>query len=208
MLFIKVIKGVKRARIKTYKQLDHQCKNCKDFDLTITVYQDYYHAYHIPMVASGIKTSVIQCNRCGSQFGSAALSEEYEAKTKIPFYLYSGVILAGLFLVFLAGVSLWGQRERAMYIAEPKIGDVYLVDGKADEYNFLRVKRVTGDSVIACYNHLTYLTFPSSLSSGDYFDTHNEVGYSKAGIKQLYDKGTIETIYRDYDEATGFNRVN
>jgi hypothetical protein len=76
-----------------------------------------------------------------------------------------------------------------------------------NEYNFIRLKRIDGDSVKGCYSHLTCLSYTSSFSAEDYFDTGEEVWYTKAQLKQLFEKETIETVYRSYDEVTGFNRM-
>jgi hypothetical protein len=207
MLFLK---GTRKARIKTYQHHDRQCENCKDFDLTVKVYKDYFHAYFMPIVPTGVKTTVIKCNSCGSLIRFDSLSKECESKAKIPFYLYSGVIIAALFVLSMFAVSVWGQHERSTYISNPKIGDVYLVKGEEhglNGYNFVRLKRIDGDSVIGCNNHILYLSYASSFSPEDYFDTNEEVGYTKSQLKQLFEKGTIETVYRDFDEATGFNRM-
>jgi hypothetical protein len=207
MLFIR---GVRKARIKTYEVQDRQCENCKDFHLRIKVYKDYYHAFFIPFVPAGVKSSVISCNSCGCLIRFDSLSKEYESKTKIPFYLYSGVLLVALFVLSMFGVSVWGQHERSTYISNPKVGDVYLIKNDSaimNGYNFVKVKGIAGDSVIAYPNHLLYLTETSAFSSEDYFDADQEVGYTKAQLKQLFDSSKIENVFRDYENATGFNRM-
>ena len=207
MLFLK---GIRKARIKTYQHHDRQCENCRDFDLTIRVYKKYFHVFFIPIAATGAKTSNIYCNGCGILIRSDSLSKEYESKTKAPFYLYSGLILAGLFVMSMFVVSMWGQHERSMYISNPKVGDIYFIKNEGagiNGYNFVRLKRINGDSVIACDNHLLYLDFTSSFSPEDYFDSDQEVHYTKSEIKQLFEKGTIENVYRDYDDGTGFSRM-
>ncbi len=206
MLFIK---GVRNARIKTY-QVHKECKNCRAFDLSVGIFHDYYHVFYVPVVPVGAKSSIILCNRCGIQMGSADISDEYEAMAKIPFYLYTALLLLGVLVIAGIYESLSGQHDRQMYIADPRMGDVYLREQKVngiDEYSFLRVEQVAGDSVTACYNHLTYLSSPSGFSPEDYFDTKMEAILSKAHLKQLFEKDTIETIYRDYATATGFNRM-
>ncbi len=105
---------------------------------------------------------------------------------------------------------MWGQHERSSYISNPKVGDVYVIKNDSaimNGYNFVKVKRIAGDSVIAFPNHLLYLTGTSAFSSEDYFDADQEAGYSKTQLRQLFDKGTIENVFRDYGEATGFNRM-
>ena len=101
------IRGTRTARIKTYQHHERQCENCKDFNLTIGVFHDYYHFWFIPIVASGIKSSVIFCNSCGDRIRSNSLSKEYESKTKVPFYLYSGAIVVGLVLFYALAINLW-----------------------------------------------------------------------------------------------------
>lgn len=121
MLFLR---GIRQARIKTYQHHERQCEDCKDFNLAIGVYQDYFHFYFIPFVAAGVKSSVIICNSCGSRIRSNALSKEYESKTKIPFYLYTGAIIIALFVLFFVAVGVWSQLERPTQNSTPKIGGV------------------------------------------------------------------------------------
>lgn len=205
-----LIKGTRKLRIKTWRYHDRQCDSCKDFDLTIKVYKDYYHVFFIPLFATGIKSSVITCNNCGVLIRSDSLSKEHESKTRVPFYLYSGVILVASVVLAAFATSLWNQYERSRYVSSPKVGDVYFIKTEAsplDGYNFLRVKRISGDSVITADNSMVYLTSASSFDSVDYFDANREKGYTKTQLKQLLEKGAIENVYRGYDEATGFNRI-
>lgn len=95
-------------------------------------------------------------------------------------------------------------------MSNPKVGDVYLIKNEQpgiNGYNFARVERIAGDSVITCDNHLLYVSYTSSFNPEDYFDTDEHVGYTKSQLKQLFEKGTIETVFQEYDEETGFNRV-
>jgi hypothetical protein len=205
-----LIKGTRKLRIRTWRHHDRQCDSCKDFDLTVKVYKDYYHVFFIPLFATGIKRSAITCNNCGILIRSDSLSKEYESKTRVPFYLYSGVILVALVALAAFAASGWNQYERSRYIAYPKVGDVYFIKTEAsplDGYNFLRVKRISGDSVITADNNMVYLTSASAFDSVDYFDINREKGYTKAQLKELLSKGAIEDVYRAYDEATGFNRM-
>ena len=142
--------------------------------------------------------------------GSAAISNEYEAKAKKPFYLYTAPILVGIFVLSLVYASYSGQQDRQKYISNPKVGDVYFMKQTVnglDEYLFLRVRQVAGDSVTACYNHLAYLSSVEEFSPEDYFDTTFEAVYKKAELKKLFEKDSIQAIYRHYDKITGFNRM-
>jgi hypothetical protein len=204
------IKGTRKARIKVYHHHERACENCKDFDLTIGVYQEYFHVFFVPVVASGSKSSVIYCSICGSRIRSDSLSKEYESKTRAPFYLYSGLLLAGLVVLTLLAASGWGTYERSRYITDPSVGDVYLMkaaQGNLDGYRFVRVSRISEDSVIGIENDVLYLFSTSSFSGEDYFDPDEQVVFSKAHLKQLYKEDSIQNVYRDYGNSTGFNRI-
>ena len=207
-----IIKGTRTARIRTYKEHNRRCDNCKDFDLIVKVYKQYYHVFFIPVVAAGIKTSSIQCNKCGLLIRSDALSKEYETKTRAPFYLYSGVIAVSLFVLSMVGVSIWRQLANKKYIDHPAVGDVYLVKKHSafadiDEFYFIRVKQITADSVKGYENHTIYGFAPSGFSPEDYFEENSEVAFTQRQLKEMQEKDTIENVYRGYEAATGFDRV-
>lgn len=205
------LKGTRSVRIKKYTVHDRQCSNCNDLDLTIKIYGSYYHVWFVPIVAMGLKSTEIQCNSCGKLIRWDSLAKEYESKTRLPFYLYTGIILIGVAILGGFGISLWGSHERAGYITQPQPGDVYLVKDHqpaSDSYYFLRVMRVNGDSVIACHNNLIYNDYTPVFSPEDYFVADQEVAYTKALVKEMYDKDFIVTVQRDYSlQQTGFDRL-
>jgi len=204
------LKGTRKARIKTYQHHDRQCDDCKDFDLTIKVYKDYFHFWFIPIFANGIKSTTIKCNNCGAPIRSDSLSKEYESKTRIPFYLYTGVILIVLLVAAGGAAGAWNHYERTQFVSNPQVGDVYLIKGKEFTltiYYFVRVQHINGDSVIASNNHIGYLETTSAMSPDDYFVADKEIAYTKTQIKEMFEKGMISDVVRDYDTATGFTRV-
>ncbi len=205
-----LLKGTRKARIKIYHHHDRPCENCKDFDLTIGIFQEYFHVFFIPVVAKGLKSSVIYCSNCGSRIRSDSLSKEYESRTRAPIYLYSGLLLVGLFALSLLAAMGWGAYERSTYIADPKVGDIYLVkavQGQLDGYRFVRLSRISRDSVIGMGNDVLYLSYTSAFSSDDHFNTDDQVVFSKSNLKHLYKEDSIENVFRDYGNSTGFNRI-
>lgn len=205
-----LIKGTRKARIKVYHHHDRPCENCQDFDLTIGVYQEYFHAFFVPVVATGSKSSVIYCSNCGSRIRSDSLSKDYESKTRVPFYLYSGLLLVGLVVLTLLAGAGWGTYERSRYISQPHVGDVYLMkaaQGNLNGYRFVRVSRISEDSFTGMENNVLYLFSTLSFSSEDYSDPGDQVGFSKAHLQQLYKEDSIETIFRNYGNSTGFDRI-
>ena len=204
------IKGNRKARVKVYQHHTRQCDDCKDFDLTIGVYQDYFHVFFVPVIATGLKSSVIYCKSCGNRIRSYSLSKEYESKSRAPFYLYSGLLLVGLVVLSLLAAMGWGTYKRSRYISAPKEGDVYLMkasQGQLDGYRFVRLSRIAGDSLIGLDNHVLYLFYASSFSTDDYFDSAEQVVFSKSQVQQLYKEDSIENVYRGYGLSTGFNRL-
>ncbi|HSZ34647.1 MAG TPA: zinc-ribbon domain-containing protein [Puia sp.] len=101
MLFLR---GTRTARIKTYIDHEHNCNACGCYDLTVAVYQPYYHFLFIPIAPIGEKTAKIWCNQCKQIFRMDSLSHFYESKSRSPIWMYSWIILFGLpFIIGIAG---------------------------------------------------------------------------------------------------------
>src|SRR6185312_5011006 len=204
------IKGTRKAKIKVYHHHDRPCEECKDFNLTIGVYQEYFHFFFIPVAATGEKSTVIYCSSCGPRLRSDSLTKEYVSRTRAPFYLYTGLLLIGLLVLLGFAGTGWGAYERSRYISDPRVGDVYLMKASQDVlngYRFVRLSRINGDSIIAMGNNVLYLTSTSDLSSDDYFSADAPVLLRRSQLKQLYQTDSIQNVYRDYEGSSGFNRV-
>ena len=115
------IKGNRKARVKVYQHHTRQCDDCKDFDLTIGVYQDYFHVFFVPVIATGLKSSVIYWVRVAG-IGSVQTHhpKNMKSKSRAPFYLYSGLLLVGLVVLSLLAAMGWGTYKRSRYISAPK----------------------------------------------------------------------------------------
>src|SRR5450432_1155318 len=100
MLFIG---GIRTAKIRSYTDHAHSCNAYGNFDLTVAIYQPYYHFLFIPVAPVGEKTGKIWCNQCKQVFRKDSLSSYYESKTKSPFWLYSFIILIAL--PFIIGIA-------------------------------------------------------------------------------------------------------
>jgi hypothetical protein len=204
-----LIKGYRTAKIKTYTDHNHQCRDCKDFDLTVKVYKEYYHFFFIPMAPTGSKTVKIRCNKCGEPFRSDSINKQYESKTRIPIYLYTGTLLVSALILVGFAISIFSQNKKTYLVSDPKVGDVYLVSNKlpqATSYYFLKVVRMSGDTVIVYHNDLDYNQSVSELNPEDYF-VSKEVAYTKDLLKQMLERGMINAVERDYNNETGFNRI-
>lgn len=201
--------GTSTARIKKY--LDHQqpCKSCKTFDMKIKVYQDYYHFLFIPFIAKAGKTASMRCNNCGEPVLTTAILNEYEKKTKTPFYLFSGVILVALIIVFLSVSGILAQREKEKLIAAPHVNDVYIITNpQIRSYYFLKINKISADTIRAWQNSYLYYNEASMSAADDYFDSSKTVILTRTSIKQMLDKNELYSVDRNYDDSKGYNRVH
>lgn len=205
-----IIYGRRTARIKKYTDNQHVCQSCKVFDLDVKVFRDYYHLFFIPVFPVGNKTVKVKCNSCGEPMRLETIQKHYESISKTPFYLFAfPILLAGLILLAI-NLNLNTQKEKAAFVADPKVGDVYRI--RKDEnglttYYFLRLVRIKGDIVAACHNNLEYKGFISRWNVDDYFVKGEELFFTKEELKEMLDRMEINSVERNYGDDEGFNRI-
>lgn len=205
-----IIYGRKTGRIKKYTDHQHTCPNCKAFDLTVNVYREYYHLYYIPAFPVGIKLASIQCNQCGTTVKSETIAQQYEQSARTPSYMFTWPILGSVLIGFIINSNYKTQKEKAAFVNDPKVGDVYKIrkeeNGKTSYY-FLRLTRVDGDTIMAYHNNLVYSRIVNKLNVDDYFDQSEELIFLKPQIKKMLDIGEINSVNRYYGGDDGFNRM-
>jgi len=202
-----LFRGVRNGRIKTYTDHEHQCNDCKDFDLKVKVFKDYYHFFFLPAFPTGVKTVKIRCNKCGEPYRSDSLQKQYELRTRNPFWLYSWIILVGLLVLGAVVAVQVNDRLNHSYVSSPRPGDVYAVSPRHSLDVFFKVVRVNGDSVMTYGNHYQYLSSTNTLDTADYFSLDRPTLFSKKDLVGMLDSGVITNVSRNYDESSGFNRV-
>ena len=102
-----LIYGTDSICIKKYKDHSICCKNCKAFDIDIKIYQRYFHILFIPYFPLGRKTATGNCSNCGIPINDTAILQEFEKKTKTPFYIFSGLLLIAVLILLLSFSDLW-----------------------------------------------------------------------------------------------------
>lgn len=206
-----LIYGKRVAKIKTFTDNSNNCTSCKAFDLRVKVFREYYHLFFIPFVAFGDKRADIRCNQCTEPIRTEALKKEHEKNTRTPFYMYSLAILVVGLIASLVIVSITTQIQTRTYVVNPKAGDVYLIYNQKDilaTYSFLRVAKVNGDTIVAYHNNLRYLNSVDKFSEEDYFVNDEEMYFTKAELKQMFEKDELTVAKRNYGNEEGFNRVH
>lgn len=205
-----LIYGRRKVRVKTYTENHQACTDCKAFDLNIKVYREYFHVFYIPFFPTGIIISSIQCNNCGTLIRIDSLQKRYETLTKKPIYLYSGLILIAVAILFLVNANLNTQKEKRKFVNNPQLGDVYRIreeKNKSAEYYFLRISKIKDDSVFTYHSNLVYNGFVHKLDDEDFFAKEEELVFTRSELKKMLDNDVIEAVERDYNDSRGFNRI-
>lgn len=89
------------------------------------------------------------------------------------------------------------------------MNDVYLMRSTDEEdnshYYFMKIKRISGDTVELIHNAYEYSRFISKFDTADYFDTSERYLFLKSEIKAYLVDGKITSIKRDYENKNRFN---
>lgn len=192
--------GKRSMVIKKYEDHTHACPHCRAFDVRVVVRKSYYHLFFIPFFPSWEKEVRMYCGECGQPWSKGEIIKEYEQKTKNPIYLYSGLILIGLLIGLLVFINLQTQKEKAEFIANPLIGDTYLVQDERNDstiYYFLRVVQINGDSIYTRHSNFEYHGYPANMQSGDFFVTEEELVYTKEELKKMLETDKINSVDRE-----------
>ena len=93
---------------------------------------------------------------------------------------------------------------------KPVSGDVYTIKkgtGYDASYSFLRIIKISGDSIMLYHNDLEYGGFVSKLTDDDYFVKNDTLVYKKKQLQEMLEEDEISSVKRGYGEGSGFNRV-
>lgn len=203
------IYGRRKAKIKTTTDHIGACTTCDSIGLEFDIFRDYFHLFWIPLFPVGDKESKVRCIKCGKPNNFNPRVKHFESVTRTPIYLYSGPLLFLTLIIVLVIANINTQKEKALFIADPKVGDVYRMRkdvGDSTFYYFARIARIQSDTVIVYPNTFRYFRYVYKLNDQDHFVTE-EFYYTKKELKELFEKGEINSVERDYDDTKGFNRI-
>jgi hypothetical protein len=205
-----IFHGRKNARIKRFTDNEQYCPSCKAFDLEIKIYRDYYHLYFIPIVALGAKTAKIRCKSCGEPLRSEIREKGYVDASRTPFYLYSIPILIGTIILFIFLNNYYTQKQTSKYVEYPQLKDVYLIKSNANKlesYYFTKIVVIKPDSILMLHSKFEYLFLQNNFSDEDYFTKDDTLIFLRKELKKMLDSSEISVVNRNYNESTGFNRM-
>lgn len=203
---------------KTLKQSPfegQECVSCQSKTTHIVVSASYAHIFWIPIFPYK-KTLQIVCTSCGYAAKAREVSDEVSgvAKTlkksvRIPFYLYSGLILLFIGIAAIAYSGNATQDRYKEYIENPQADDIYTLYNKEEpteyKYSLWKVVAVNGDSVNISPNAFQYNRHPEKLDEEDgFYDVY--FTYHKAQVLSLFDSKEIKKVQRGIGFGTGYNR--
>jgi zinc-ribbon family len=195
-----------RAKRLTHENLMDKCPNCGSLGTSeMHVFQKYAHVFWIPFFPIR-KIGVSQCNHCKQVLKDnempGELKETYnrvKAGTKTPIWSFIGAALLAVLIISIVISERDKDARIAKLVLQPAPGDVYEIKTKSNQYSLIRIEQVNGDTVLFRQNE--YET--NKLSGLDDIrkkgmDAYSEDVYlmTRKGLKELYDKGSIEDIER------------
>jgi hypothetical protein len=198
-----IIYGTKTTELGK-RNLKGKCLNCgAENSIELHFFQKYAHIFWIPFFPTN-KLGVSQCGHCRQvlkqeEFPSA-LTNEFrliKAQTKTPVWTFSGLAFAVVFIGMAMLNSKATAEKNSKFILSPQSGDVFEVKLKDDQYTLFKVDNVKNDTVFVRFNN-----YETNKWSGLYDLKKKEYaedlfGYSKAELKEMFDKGDILNINRE-----------
>lgn len=205
-----VIFGNRTIRTGKFIDNDHICYHCQAYDREVQVYRTYFHFCFIPVFPIGGKRMEMHCRNCGDQTELESVKNRYLGMTGTPFYLYSAPILLVCITAYWFYWNGNNEREKRAFVDKPAIGDVYTIkkgSGFEASYSFLRVIKISGDSIMLYHNDLEYGGFVSKFTDDDYFVKGDTLVFKKNKLKEMFEQDEIYSVKRGYGNDSGFNSI-
>lgn len=201
------LKGKKWGLIKRVEDKNRSCISCKKSDIGVKVYRKYTHYFFIPFYGVGDKEVVAKCNHCGV----TQEVEKYDSikeKSKTPFYFYSGIVLIISIFSFVIINRQLEKKEFEKYFKAPQVNDVYLLNNNKTKhpYSFIKIKKLTEDSIYVLSSHLSYYKKVSEMSDNDYFMLDKPYAMPRRLILKIYHDDGIAGIFRGYESKSTFSK--
>jgi len=204
------IYGKRKVKIKFNVDEHQHCGTCGSFGVDVVVFRAYFHIFFIPIFPNGLKEVYSRCSHCGERVWVREKVKLYEKDARTPIYFYTGLILIGVLIAWLVIDNIGTQKEKAILVARPKVGDVYAIRRDKKEttgYFFLRLTQIKGDTVFAWHNNLVYNSYVSQFNGDDFFVSGEELVFTKKQLQEMLDKGEINDVTRGYRSEEGFDRI-
>ena len=197
-----IVYGTKTKELAKEHLID-KSPNCgTQNSIDMHVFQKYAHVFWIPFFPVG-KTGVSQCDHCKQVLKlkemPSSLKTAYDnlkAQTKTPIWTFAGLALIAVLITIIVISDKKKAERNAQLILTPQTGDVFEIKTKDNQYTLYKVNQVIGDTVFVQVNNYetNKISGLDDLKKKDY--SEDVLGFSKAELKQMLEKGEIIDIDR------------
>ena len=155
--------GTNARSIKKGQLNNVDCPNCKNSTtMRYSIFGKYFHLYWIPVFPLK-QLPVSECNSCKQSFGyvdigfndtirKKLLIEKERNLVRYPFWMYTGSFL----IIALFGFGFYSMYEtkvnNALFIKNPKVGDVYYTKLNNGHFSTMRVDKTSRTEVYVTNN--------------------------------------------------------
>lgn len=201
-----LIYGAGKAHLNSVEPKGAICPNCNSESTTVlSVYRRHGHVFWIPLFPMG-KTGGSICKNCNHEMKPKQMDEglrnEYDylkKESKGPIWQFAGlaILVVGIAAMYYLG-QLSDQKEKDQ-VANPQIGDVYVVSMPGEGYSTLKVKSLSNDSVFVMENMMgiNKLRGISEIDKQEnYFDY--TYGISRSTLIEMKESREIKSVRRDW----------
>lgn len=137
------------------EMVQDKCPNCgSNHSIEMEVFQKYVHIFYIPYLPAG-KTGVSYCSICKQVMVDKDMPpnfkeayQQLKAKTKIPLWMFSGLVLMILLIVYQLNNEQRAKKTFASQMDLVKAGDVLELKLAKDNFTLYKVYRINADSVL------------------------------------------------------------
>lgn len=199
-----IIYGWRSSSLKTEVPPSFTCPQCGEQGSThIEVYSSYFHIFWIPVFPYSKKIGS-QCASCNYAIDKSNAPEQLDqlfkqmkAQVRLPVWQFAGLILVALAILYGVFSSYQNEQELQSYLANPQVGDRYVVDADLGYYSTLIVANLSEDSIYFKVNE--YMT--SELTGIDEIDVSENysdtlVSVHRSSIEQMYIEEQLHAIDR------------
>lgn len=200
--------GKRKYVLKKFGDQKITCDTCGDQSGDVRVCQSYYHLFFIPIASASSRFIENTCRNCNKTY--EAFTNKYSDSVRKPLRFYSVPILISVLILGLVLGNIFTQKQKAKYVDDPKIGDVYLIrdDRKIPKkYYFFKITNTPNNSDIIEIIHSAYQynTFVSKMNEKDYFVKDDTIQFTRDDLKQMLQDGFINSVERNYQKDSQFH---
>jgi hypothetical protein len=200
--------GKRKYVLKKFTDQQIACDSCGNQLGDVKVCQSYYHLFFIPIASESARFIENTCRNCHSTY--EAFTNKYSSGVRKPLRFYSVPILISVFILMLVLGNIFTQKQKAKYVEDPKIGDVYLIRDDREssiKYYFFKITDIHNDLDVIEIIHSAYQykAFVSKMDEKDYFIRADPIQFTREKLKKMLQDGLINSVERNYDKNSRFH---